>query len=449
MTAQRPIKPPMTDMSTRLIVLATAFVAFMLAPASRALAANTSTQAAGAIAAIVNQDLVSDIEVQQRIERGLEEVRRRGQTPPPMAELRKAALDSLINERVVLTYARENSAKIDEVELDRVVANVAAQNHLSMPELRERLRTDGIDYRRFRENLRDQLMVERVREREVLGRIHVSDAEVDAFLEKRRQTAQANAQLNIAQVLVIVPEGAGEAVVASRKAKAEQALARIKAGESFQLVAKQVSEDAYKDKGGEIGLRPASKLPDLFVAQVKTLAVGEVAPGLIRSGAGFHILKLLERQDSGDTVTQTRARHILLRPSAQLTAELASRRLAEYKRNIETGKLSFEAVARENSEDGTAANGGDLGWASPGTFVPEFEEAMNALPINGVSAPIVSRFGVHLIQALERRTVAVDPKQLRAQAMTALREQKYEETYAEWVKELRNRAFVEIREAAQ
>lgn len=439
----------MTDMSTRLIVLATAFVAFMLAPASRALAANTSTQAAGAIAAIVNQDLVSDIEVQQRIERGLEEVRRRGQTPPPMAELRKAALDSLINERVVLTYARENSAKIDEVELDRVVANVAAQNHLSMPELRERLRTDGIDYRRFRENLRDQLMVERVREREVLGRIHVSDAEVDAFLEKRRQTAQANAQLNIAQVLVIVPEGAGEAVVASRKAKAEQALARIKAGESFQLVAKQVSEDAYKDKGGEIGLRPASKLPDLFVAQVKTLAVGEVAPGLIRSGAGFHILKLLERQDSGDTVTQTRARHILLRPSAQLTAELASRRLAEYKRNIETGKLSFEAVARENSEDGTAANGGDLGWASPGTFVPEFEEAMNALPINGVSAPIVSRFGVHLIQALERRTVAVDPKQLRAQAMTALREQKYEETYAEWVKELRNRAFVEIREAAQ
>lgn len=439
----------MTDMSTRLIVLATAFVAFMLAPASRALAANTSTQAAGAIAAIVNQDLVSDIEVQQRIERGLEEVRRRGQTPPPMAELRKAALDSLINERVVLTYARENSAKIDEVELDRVVANVAAQNHLSMPELRERLRTDGIDYRRFRENLRDQLMVERVREREVLSRIHVSDAEVDAFLEKRRQTAQANAQLNIAQVLVIVPEGAGEAVVASRKAKAEQALARIKAGESFQLVAKQVSEDAYKDKGGEIGLRPASKLPDLFVAQVKTLAVGEVAPGLIRSGAGFHILKLLERQDSGDTVTQTRARHILLRPSAQLTAELASRRLAEYKRNIETGKLSFEAVARENSEDGTAANGGDLGWASPGTFVPEFEEAMNALPINGVSAPIVSRFGVHLIQALERRTVAVDPKQLRAQAMTALREQKYEETYAEWVKELRNRAFVEIREAAQ
>lgn len=439
----------MTDLSTRLIVLTTAFAAFMLLPASRVIAASTNTQAAGAIVAIVNQDLVSDIEVQQRIDRAVEDARRRGQTPPPMAELRKAALDSLINERVVLTYARENSAKIDEVELDRVVANVAAQNHLSMPELRERLRTDGIDYRRFRENLRDQLMVERVREREVLSRIHVSDADVDAYLDKRRQAALENAQLNIAQVLVIVPDGAGDAVVAQRRSKAEQALARIKAGEPFELVAKQVSEDAYKDKGGEIGLRPASKLPDLFVAQVRNLAVGEVSPALIRSGAGFHILKLLERQDSADTVTQTRSRHILLRPSAQLTAELASRRLAEYKRNIETGKVSFEAVARENSEDGTAANGGDLGWVSPGNFVPEFEEVMNGLPVGGISAPVVSRFGVHLIQVLERRTVALDVKQLRAQAMTALREQKYDETFAEWVKELRNRAFVEIREAAQ
>lgn len=439
----------MTDLSTRLIVLSTAFAALLLAPASRTLAADTGARPAGAIVAIVNQDLVSDIEVQQRIERAVEEARRRGQTPPPAAELRKGALDSLINERVVLTYARENSAKIDEVELDRVVSNVAAQNHLSMPELRERLRTDGVDYRRFRENLRDQLMVERVREREVLGRIHVADFEVDAYLEKLRQATLANAQLNIAQVLVIVAEGASAAVVAERKAKAEQALARIKAGEPFQLVAKQVSEDAYKDKGGEIGLRPASKLPELFVAQVKNLAVGEVAPSLVRSGAGFHILKLLERQDSSATVTQTRSRHILLRPSAQLTAELASRRLAEYKRNIEAGKLSFEAVARENSEDGTAANGGDLGWVSPGTFVPEFEEAMNALPIGGISAPVVSRFGVHLIQVVERRSVALDPKQLRAQAMTALREQKYEQTYAEWVTELRNRAFVEIREAAQ
>lgn len=440
----------MTDLSIRNFVSAVALAATLFAPLAQAQSKADPIRPAGAIAAIVNQDLVTDIEVQQRVERGREEARRRGQTMPTTAELRKAALDSLIDERVVLTYARESSAKIDEVELDRVVANVAAQNSLTLPALRERLSAEGVDYRRFRENLRDQLMVERAREREVQGRIRVSDAEVNDYLEKRRQAALENVQMNIAQVLVIVPEGASEALVAQRRAKAEQAMARIKAGEDFASVARQVSEDAYKDKGGAIGMRPASKLPDLFVASVKDLAPGSVAPGLIRSNAGFHILKLLERQQASvDTVTQTRSRHILLRPSAQLTAELASRRLAEYKRNIEAGKVSFEAAARANSEDGSAANGGDLGWVSAGGFVPEFETAMDALPIGGISEPVVSRFGVHLIQVLERRSVAQDPKQLRAQALTVLREQKFESAYREWVKELRERAFIEIREAAQ
>ena len=423
-------------------------MAALLSPLAQAQSASALTRPAGGIAAIVNQDVVTDIEVQQRMERGREAARRQGQTPPSTAALHQSALDSLIDERVVLTYARENSPKVDEVELDRVVGNVAAQNSLTLPALRERLSSEGIDYRHFRDNLRDQLMVERVREREVQGRIRVSDAEVVDYLAKRRQAAHEDVQLNIAQVLVIVPDGASDAIVAQRRVKAESALARIKAGESFALVAKQVSEDAYKDKGGEIGLRPASKLPDLFVAQVKGLAVGGVVPELVRSGAGFHVLKLLERQDASvDTMVQTRSRHILLRPSAQLTAEVASRRLAEYKRDIEAGKVSFEALARENSEDGSAANGGDLGWISPGGFVPEFETAMNALPIGGISAPVVSRFGVHLIQVLERRTTALDPKQLRAEAFKSLREQKYEAAYTEWVKELRARAFIEIREA--
>ena len=441
----------MTDLSSRPLFRAAVLAAALLsAHSAQAQSASALTRPAGAIAAIVNQDLVTDIEVEQRIERVREEARRRGQPSPTMAELRSTALESLIDERVVLTHARENSAKIDEVELDRVVGNVAAQNNLTLPELRERLRTEGIDYRRFRENLRDQMMVERIREREVQGRIRVSDAEVSSYLDKRRQDALADAPLNIAQVLIIVPEGANETVTAERRARAERALARIKAGEAFDLVAKQVSEDAYKDRGGEIGLRPASKLPDLFVAHVKNLAVGAIAPELIRSSAGFHILKLLERQAQAvDSVTQTRARHVLLRPSAQLSADVAARRLTEYKREVETGKRSFEAIAREISEDGSAAAGGDLGWVSPGGFVPEFEEAMNALPLGGISAPVVSRFGVHLIQVLERRSVAQDPKELRAQALAALRGQKYETAYAEWVRELRSRAFIELREREQ
>ena len=228
----------------------------------------------------------------------------------------------------------------------------------------------------------------------------------------------------------------------------EAALARVKGGEDFGKVAREVSEDSNKARGGEIGMRPADRLPDIFVAAVKDLKSGQVAPQLLRSGAGFHILKVVERQGAGSLTQsmQTHARHILLRPSAQLTAEVAARRLAEYKRQIETGQAKFEQIAKANSEDGSAEAGGDLGWMGAGGFVPEFEEAMNALPLNGISAPVMSRFGVHLIQVLERRTVEVELKQLRDQARAALREQKYDEAYQEWVKDLRTKAFVEVRE---
>jgi len=222
----------------------------------------------------------------------------------------------------------------------------------------------------------------------------------------------------------------------------------VKAGEDFAKVAKEISEDGNKQLGGEIGLRPADRLPDVFVQQVKGLKTGEVSDSLLRSGAGFHLLKVVERQgaESLNSIVQTRVRHVLLRPSAQLTPEVAARRLAEFKRAIESGRTSFEQVAKDNSEDGSAAEGGDLGWMAPGVLVPEFEQAMNALPLGGLSEPVQSRFGLHLIQVQERRTVQIEPKQLREQAKAALRESKYEEAYQEWIKELRARAYVEVRE---
>jgi peptidyl-prolyl cis-trans isomerase SurA len=400
------------------------------------------------IAAVVNQDVVAASEVIQRTERLRQEARQRGEVMPETAGLRKQALEALIEDRVLVTHARENGPRIDEAELDRVVANVAAQNKLTMAQLRERLRQDGTDYKSFRENLRDQMMTERVREREVQGRIRVTDAEIDAWLDKKRAALEQSGQINLAQVLVPVPEGAGEAVVAERRARAEAALARVKAGEDFAKVAREVSEDSNRARGGEIGLRPADRLPDIFVNAVSGLKSGEVAPALLRSGAGFHVLKVVERQGGGSLTQsmQTHARHILLRPSAQLSAEVAARRLAEFKRQIETGQAKFEEIARANSEDGSAEAGGDLGWMGAGGFVPEFEEAMNALPVGGISQPVLSRFGVHLIQVLERRSVEVEMKQLRDQARAALREQKYDEAYQEWVKDLRAKAFVEVRE---
>ena len=429
--------------------LAPLFLAVTLALAAFQAQAQTPTlQPGDYIAAVVNQDVVAASEVVQRTERLRQEARQKGEVMPETAGLRKQALEALIEDRVLVTYARENGQKIDEAELDRVVANVAAQNKLTMAQLRDRLKADGTDYKSFRENLRDQMMTERVREREVQGRIKVTDAEIDAYLDKKRNELASGGMVNLAQVLVPVPDGAPETVVAERRARAEAALARIKAGEDFARVAREVSEDSNKARGGEIGLRPADRLPDVFVNAVKGLKSGEVAPQLLRTGAGFHALKVIERQ-GGASLTQavqTHARHILLRPSAQLTAEVAARRLAEFKRQIETGSAKFEQLARANSEDGSAPEGGDLGWMAAGGFVPEFEEAMNALPLNGISGPVVSRFGVHLIQVLERRTVDVEMKQLRDQARAALREQKYDEAYQEWVKDLRAKAFVEVRE---
>ena len=400
------------------------------------------------IAAIVNTDIVAASEVIQRTERMREEARQRGQNITNEL-LHKQALDSLIDERVVVTYARENGPRVDEPELDRVVANVATQNKLTMPELRQRLAAEGIDFKRFRENLRDQMLSERVREREVQGRIRVTDGDIDKYLDERQAALQGRAQLNVAQILVPVPEGAGPVVLAERKARAESALARVKAGEDFAKVAREVSEDANKNRGGEIGLRAADKLPDVFVDAVKDLQPGEVRPELLRSEAGFHVMKLLERQTgkaSINVVVQTRARHILLRPSEQLTPEQATRRLVEFKRAIESGRATFEQLARANSEDGSAQEGGDLGWVSPGGFVPEFEQAMDALPLKGISDPVPSRFGIHLIQVMERRDVVLDNKQLREQARNALRERKYDDAYNDWMKEMRARAFIETRE---
>ena len=409
--------------------------------------ARATPRMADYIVAVVNQELVSNAEVEQRIARIREEaVRSKTQLPPP-AELRKQILDVLIDERVQITYARENGPKVDEAELDRAVGNVALQNQMTLAQLRARLQQQGISYNAFRNNVRDQLLTERVREREVNARIRISNDEVEALIDKRRATAGSAVQLNIAQILVTVPDGASIDVVGQRQKRAEAALLRVKAGEAFDTVAREISEDGNKAQGGVIGLRPTDRLPDLFVEAAKPLKDGEVAATLLRSGAGFHVIKLVERQAGGAfTVQQTRARHILLRVSPQLSAEAATRRLAEFKRAILSGTKSFEQVARENSEDGSAPQGGDLGWSLPGAFVPEFEESMNALALNGLSEPLVSRFGVHLIQVLERRQVALDIKQQREQARNLLREQRFEEAYVEWIRDLRGRAYVELRE---
>jgi peptidyl-prolyl cis-trans isomerase SurA len=400
------------------------------------------------IIAVVNSELVTAGEVQLRMQSVQRDAGRSKARLPPDDQLRKQIIDQLIDERVQVTYARETGVKVDDADVDRAMANVALQNQLTIAQLRQRLRDEGMDYARFRDNLRDQLSVQRVRDREVVGRIQITDLEIDNLLDKERAAAGVSTQYDIAQILVSVPEGASESETAARRARAETALARVQAGEPFAQVAREMSEDGNKAAGGEIGMRPADRLPDAFVAVVRPLDPGAVAPSLLRTGAGFHVLKLVDRRDAGNfTVTQTRARHILLRASPQVSQEAALRRLATLKREIQAGSITFEQAARDNSEDGSAAQGGDLGWASPGSFVPEFEAAINPLPIGGMSEPFVTRFGAHLVQVVDRRSETLDAKQQREQARNVLREQRFEEAYNDWSRDLRARAYVEMRDA--
>jgi peptidyl-prolyl cis-trans isomerase SurA len=412
-------------------------------------ASHAVAQTGDYIVAVVNQELVTAAEVQLRLARVREEAARNRTPLPPPTALRKQALDQLIDERVLITNARDSGTRVDESEIDRAVANVATQNQLTMAQLRDRLKKEGVDYAKFRENVKDQLMVERVREREVAGRIKVSDAEIDALIEQRRSGGNG-VQYNVAQILVTVPEGASVAVVAERRERALTALKRVRGGEDFSAVAREMSEDGNRAQGGEIGMRPADRLPDLFVRTVSPLKSGEISPEPLRSGAGFHVLKLVERKDiDAFSVQQVRARHILLRPSAELSAEAAVRRLEQFRREILSRSKTFEQLARDNSEDGSAAQGGDLGWSSPGQYVPEFEEAIAGLDVGGLSEPVATRFGIHLVQVVDRRQVTLDRKQQREQARNILREQKFEEAYVEWLRDLRGRAYIELRDPPQ
>jgi peptidyl-prolyl cis-trans isomerase SurA len=449
MTPHHPLRrPSLPGLATTLLALGLALCAALPAAAQRVAEPRVVATPGDYIIAVVNRELVTAVEFERRQAQIRQAALRAGQPVPAPEALRQQALDGLIEERVIVTHARDQGWRIDEAEIDRAVQSVAAQNQMTLEQLRERLQIEGLDLTRFRAQLRDQIEVERTREREVIARIVVTDEDIDRALAAESEAGRAGAEVNIAQILVAVPDGAEGSALAERRQRAEQALARVRAGEDFAKVARELSDDASREQGGALGLRPPERLPDLFVDSVRNLEPGQVAPNLVRSGAGFHVLKLIERQAAADahTVTETRARHILLRTSEQSTPEQAARRLRDLRRQIETGARRFEDVAREVSEDGSAAAGGDLGWFGPGVMVPEFEEPASRLAPGEISEPVASRFGVHLIQVLERRRNALPPLQKREQVRNVLRERKFEQAYQDWVAELRARAYIEIRE---
>lgn len=397
------------------------------------------------IVAVINNEVITRNALEERTNFALRQLRQQGTPPPPRPVLERQLLERMITDRVQLHVAKETGLNVDDAELERALGRIAEENKMSIAQMRTAIEADGIPFDKFREDIRNEIILTRLREREVSNKIVVTEGEIDNFISTQQAQGGGNDEYNLSHILVVVPEQASPEQIQQRQARAEQALAQIRGGADFRQVAATFSEAPDALQGGAMGWREAARLPALFVDALKTMRVGEVST-LLRSANGFHILRLNDQRGSQTPVIvqQTRARHILIKTNELVSENEARNRLNNLKERLDN-KGDFAELARVHSEDTSATRGGELGWVSPGDTVPEFERAMNALKPGEISAPVRSPFGWHLIQVLERRDEDMSKERLRLMARQALRARKSDEAYQEWVRQLRDQAFIDIR----
>lgn len=409
-----------------------------------------SVRAVDHIVALVNSDPITNSEFRQRLLKVRSQISASGATPPPGDVLNADVLEQLVLERVQLQRAQELGLRVDADSVEDAKRRLASQNGQSLEAFEQRLQSQGITPEAFAFDVREQLLLQRLRDREADARAKVSEAEIDEYIaEQQRLKPLSNLSLHLAQVLLPVPDGNDASREAAIRAQAEAIAAQAREGQDFAQLAKAHSKSSDAEQGGSLGLRSVDRLPELFVNAAASAPAGAVV-GPLRSGAGFHILKVLAREQVGlpdALMPQTLARHILLRPSLSLSETQAVVQLQRWRDSIVVGRASFEALARQHSQDGSAPSGGELGWASPGQFVPEFESVMDALQLGEVSSVVVSRFGVHLIRVDERRQVPMSLAQQRTMVRNLLRQDKARIALSQWLGDLRAQAFVEYREA--
>ena len=432
---------PMHTYLRSLLVIAISLAGFFGPPAG---AAPVEPVEADRIVAVVGDEVITQYDLRQRYASALKQLQKQNTNLPPQDVLERQLLERMIMDRVQMQFARETGLKVDDAQLDQAMTRIAANNKLTPQQFRLALERDGVNYATFREEIRGELTMVRLREREVEGKILVSDGEVDLYLANQASTG-ANEEYQLAHILLRAPESASPEQLQKLKLRGEQALKRAKEGASFAELAASYSDAPDALQGGDIGLRPLDRLPQLYAETAARMQPGEVSD-LLRSSAGFHIIKLLaKRGGSGPvSVQQTHARHILIRVN-EIVSETEARRKMENLRERLVNGGDFAELARLYSQDGSAGKGGDLGWVSPGDTVPEFERAMDALKDNELSPVVQTPFGMHLIQVLERRQRDVSEERKRAVARQALRERRLDESYQEWLRQLRDRAYVEIR----
>lgn len=407
------------------------------------------------IAAIVNSDVITKGELNERVTLVEAQLKKQNIALPPRAEFQKQVLEHMIVERAQLQLAKDMGLRVDDTQLDRTIALMAEQNHMSLAQFKRQTEQNGTPFEKLREKVREEITMSRLRDREVVNKIQINDAEVDNLIGTDSQL-QMPEQLRLGHILVRIPENASPEQIAEKRARAEKVLDILKSGGDFQQTAASYSDADEGLSGGDIGWRSTDRLPKPFVDALAGVKPGNMT-GIIKSPNGFHILKVLDRRkmtnaaesatnaSDGNTVQQIHARHILIKVNQLVSADEAKRKLIDLKQRIVNKSATFEELAKTYSNDGSASRGGDLGWIYPGDTVPEFEKAMVALKPGEVSEPIETQFGFHLIQVLDKKTDDVSAERKRIAAKQALRERKVAEATEEWLRQLRDKAYVEYR----
>ena len=424
-------------------------IAFLLASlagfaAQPSFAATVDPIEADRIVAIVGTDVITYVDLRTRLASALKQLQKQGTPLPPQDVLERQMLERLIMDRAQLQYARDSGMRVDDTQLDQAIGRIAAGNKMSVPQFRAALEKDGVQYASFREEIRNEMIAVRLREREVDSKLIISEGEIDNYLANQAATGSGE-EYQLAHILLRAPESASPEQLQKLRQRGEDALKRARAGENFAELTAAFSDAPDALQGGDLGFRPLSRLPSLYSEVAGRLQAGDVSE-LLRSSAGFHIVKLIAKRggDAVASVQQTKARHILIRVNEVVSETEARRKLEGVRERIANG-VDFAEQARLYSQDGSAAKGGDVGWLNPGDTVPEFELAMNALKLDEVSPVVQSPFGMHLIQVQERREKDVSAERQRAVARQAIRERKLDEAYQDWLRQLRDRTYVENR----
>ena len=397
------------------------------------------------IVAIVDQTVVTEQELESRITTVTAQLKKQGTELPAESILRKQILERLITDTLQIQYAAQTGLKVDDNQLDKTIERIAEQNQMTLTEFSEALAKDGVSMRKFRSDIRNEITIARLREREVDGRVNVTESEIDNFLTSQAANTENQDEFEISHILIRTPEEGATEDVQKAKAKVDVAVKELNTGKSFAEVSASFSDAPNALEGGKLGWKSGTQMPALFLDALKTMQVGEVSQPL-RSPNGFHVLKLTNKRGGNSplVIQQTHSRHILIKLSEIMSEKEGKQKMDNIKERLDNGE-KFEVLARQYSEDSTASNGGDLGWINPGDTVPQFEKAMNELKDNQISQPVRTQFGWHVIQVIERRSQDMSKEAARLKARQEIRAKKADEAYQDWIRELRDRAYVELR----